>query len=50
MREDAGVLRAQMPRWLNEPRLRRRVLSFQTAQPRHGGEGAFYLLLRRKKD
>jgi DNA-nicking Smr family endonuclease len=49
MRQEAGVLRNQLPRWLNEPRLRHRVLSVQTAQPRHGGEGAFYVLLRRMK-
>jgi DNA-nicking Smr family endonuclease len=47
LREDAGILRAQVPRWLNEPRTRHRVLSVETAQPRHGGEGALYVLLRR---
>jgi DNA-nicking Smr family endonuclease len=46
--EGAGVLRELLPRWLNEPGLRARVLAFATAQPRHGGQGATYVLLRRK--
>ena len=44
-----GVLRAQVPRWLNEPDLRPAVLAFGYAQPKHGGEGALYVLLRRKR-
>ncbi len=44
-----GVLRAQLPRWLNEPTNRARVLAFDYAQPKHGGLGAIYVLLRRKK-
>lgn len=42
-----GVLRQAAPRWLNEPELRRRVLSFSLAQPRDGGAGALYILLKR---
>jgi DNA-nicking Smr family endonuclease len=42
-----GVLRESVPRWLNEPDLRPRVLSFTHAQPKDGGEGALYVLLRR---
>jgi DNA-nicking Smr family endonuclease len=44
-----GVLRSQVPRWLNEPANRARVLAFDYAQPKHGGLGAIYVLLRRKK-
>ncbi len=47
--EAGGVLRAQVPRWLNEPANRARVLAFDYAQPKHGGLGALYVLLRRKK-
>ncbi len=47
--EAGGVLRAQVPRWLNEPGNRARVLAFDYAQPKHGGLGALYVLLRRKK-
>ena len=50
MRPGSGVLRNQLPRWLNEPQLRDRVLSLETARPEHGGAGAFYLLLRRRRD
>ncbi len=46
--EGAGVLRELVPRWLNEPAMRPRVLAFATAQPRHGGDGALYVLLRKK--
>ena len=44
-----GVLRAAVPRWLNEPPERARVLSFSYAHPRHGGAGALYILLRRRR-
>jgi len=44
-----GVLRAAVPRWLNEPELRPRVLSFTWAQPKDGGSGALYVLLRRQR-
>jgi len=45
----AGVLRSQVPRWLNEPALRPFVLAFSYAQPRHGGDGALYVLLKRRR-
>jgi DNA-nicking Smr family endonuclease len=45
-----GVLKENVPRWLNEPSLRRHVLAFDYAEPQHGGEGALYVLLKRKKD
>ena len=44
-----GVLRDAVPRWLNEGDLRPRVLSCAWAQPRHGGGGALYVLLRRQR-
>jgi DNA-nicking Smr family endonuclease len=43
-----GVLRAEFPRWLSESPLARLVLAWRPAAPRHGGDGAFYVLLRRK--
>ena len=46
-REGSGVLRVQVPRWLNEPDLRRRVVALHPADRAHGGEGAFYVFLRR---
>jgi DNA-nicking Smr family endonuclease len=44
-----GVLRHMVPRWLNEGPNRERVLAFASAQPKHGGAGALYLLIRRKR-
>ena len=48
-REGTGVIRAQVPRWLNEPRLRPLILAFEYAQPKDGGMGALYILLRRRR-
>ena len=45
-----GVLREGLPRWLNGPDLRPLVLAVRQAQPRHGGAGAFYVLLRRRRE
>ena len=45
--EEGGVLRRMVPRWLNAPPNRARVLSFADAQPKHGGAGALYVLLKR---
>jgi DNA-nicking Smr family endonuclease len=48
-RDGTGVLRAEVPRWLNEPGLRGQILAFTYAQPKHGGEGALYVLLKRRR-
>jgi DNA-nicking Smr family endonuclease len=45
-----GVLRSQLPRWLNEPALRPLILSFAPAQPKDGGGGAFYVYLRKARE
>jgi DNA-nicking Smr family endonuclease len=45
----AGVLKTMTPRWLNEAPNRARVLAFTYAQPRHGGAGALYVLIRRRR-
>ncbi len=44
-----GVLRAAVPAWLNEPRLRPNVLAYHPARPKDGGDGALYVLLRRAR-
>lgn len=44
-----GVLRAAVPRWLAEGDVAGRVLAATPAQPRHGGAGALYVLLRRRR-
>lgn len=42
-----GVLREAVPRWLNEASIRPSILAFTHAQPKDGGTGALYILLRR---
>jgi len=46
-RMTGGVLKSAVPRWLAEPGLRPDVLAITPAQPRAGGDGALYVLLRR---
>ncbi len=47
--ETGGTLRHMVPRWLNEEPNRARVVAFTPAQPRDGGTGALYVLLRRQR-
>lgn len=49
MGQGGGVLRSQTPRWLNLPSLRPLVLGFAVAQPKDGGSGALYVLLKKRK-
>lgn len=44
-----GVLRQSLPNWLTLPLLRPLVLDAVPAHARHGGGGAFYIYLRRKR-
>jgi DNA-nicking Smr family endonuclease len=44
-----GILRDAVPRWLNEGSNRRRIIAFCVAQPKHGGGGALYVLLKRRR-
>jgi DNA-nicking Smr family endonuclease len=44
-----GVLKSAVPRWLAEPELRRHILMTAPAQPKDGGAGALYVLLRRRR-
>ena len=48
-RPERGVLRRNVPRWLADPELRMLVVSYISASPRHGGDGAFYIELRRAR-
>ena len=43
-----GILREQTPRWLNLQPTRGNILGFAEAQPKDGGSGALYVLLRKK--
>jgi DNA-nicking Smr family endonuclease len=44
-----GVLRKRAPEWLAEPALRDVVAGVAEAHRRHGGEGALYVALKRRK-
>lgn len=43
----AGVLRTMLPRWLSEPALAPLVAGWEVSARGHGGEGAFYVRLKR---
>jgi DNA-nicking Smr family endonuclease len=45
----AGVLRQQVPHWLNLPPLKPCVLQLAEAHRSHGGTGALYVYLRRQR-
>ena len=45
-----ATLREKVPAWLNEHPTRGRILAFAPAQPKHGGAGALYVLLKRRRD
>jgi len=45
-----GVLRSALPQWLNSEPLRSKIVAFDFAQPRHGGQGAFYVYIKKIRD
>lgn len=47
--EERGVLRRMVPHWLRLPDLRHLVVGFDEASPQHGGSGALYVRLRRRR-
>lgn len=47
--ERHGVLRHQVPHWLNTAPLKPHVLQIAEAHMRHGGQGAYYVYLRRTR-
>lgn len=44
-----GVLKTQVPQWLRMPPVAQAVLQVSEAHRRHGGEGAYYVYLRRAR-
>ena len=46
---ERGVLRRQLPHWLALPEFRELVIGYERAGPRHGGEGAWYISVRRNR-
>lgn len=47
--DERGVLRRMVPHWLRLPDLRSLVIGFEEASPQHGGSGALYVRLRRRR-
>jgi DNA-nicking Smr family endonuclease len=45
-----GILRRNVPMWLEERELRALVVGYAAAGPRHGGDGALYIRLRKARD
>ncbi len=46
---ERGVLRRQVPQWLNLPEFRALVVGFEEAHIGHGDEGALYVRIRRSR-
>ncbi len=44
-----GVLRSQVPRWLNQSPNREKIISFSYGTPSQGGTGALIVMLKKKK-
>lgn len=44
-----GAIRAEIGHWLETSAHADRIASVRVAHPRHGGDGALYLILRRRK-
>ena len=49
-RDGRGVLRSVVPMWLTHPELRDFVVGFEEAGRRHGGSGALYVRIRRRRE
>jgi DNA-nicking Smr family endonuclease len=47
--DERGILRRMVPHWLRLPDLRSLVVGFEEASPQHGGSGALYVRLRRRR-
>jgi len=43
----SGILKNEFPRWLELSDIKPYVVDFKKADIRHGGDGAFYLIIRK---
>ncbi|MEH6629448.1 MAG: Smr/MutS family protein [Halopseudomonas aestusnigri] len=48
--QSQGVLKTMVPRWLNDEVNRGAILAFSHAKHHHGGSGALYVLLKRRRE
>jgi DNA-nicking Smr family endonuclease len=44
------ILKSKIREWLTESHLAERILAYTSAQPFDGGNGAVYVLIRRKRE
>jgi DNA-nicking Smr family endonuclease len=42
-------LRDELPKWLNRDHIKNKIIRFTSAIQKHGGSGAFYILLKRSR-
>jgi DNA-nicking Smr family endonuclease len=49
LENNSGTLKKSLPNWLSSSQLKSLVLNFTTAHISHGGEGAYYVYLRRNR-
>ncbi len=47
--DERGVLRRMVPQWLAMPEMRSLVIGYEEAHANHGGAGALYVRIRRKR-
>jgi len=47
--DERGVLRRMVPQWLAMPDMRSIVLGYEEAHPSHGGAGALYVRIRKRR-
>lgn len=47
--DERGILRRMVPQWLSMPDLRPLVIGYEEAHASHGGHGALYVRIRRKR-
>jgi DNA-nicking Smr family endonuclease len=48
-RRARGVLKSMVPRWFSEPEFAQLIADTRTAHRKHGGSGAMYVYLRKRK-
>lgn len=48
--KEEGILKSQLPVWVSQLPMNEIVLRYDIAQPKHGGDGAFYIYLKRNKN
>jgi DNA-nicking Smr family endonuclease len=50
LRTGGGVLKRMLPLWLEETDMRRKIVTLRAARPEDGGDGAFYIRLKKAAD